>query len=77
MNEDKTRVHSNQGGNTGLCKTRLKNMGPKKSRYVTTLVRLGSLNCCENIDGNLIERTFHRMGKMGPGYLSGGCLEEY
>ena len=45
--------------------TRLKNIGPNKSWYVAAaLVRLGSLNCCENIDGNLIGRTFHRMGKM-------------
>jgi hypothetical protein len=29
-------------------------MGPSKSWYVAALVRLGSLNCCENIDTNLI-----------------------
>jgi hypothetical protein len=72
MNEDKTRVHSNQGGNTGLCKTRLKNMGPNKSWYVAALVRLGSLNCRENIDRNVIERTFRHTGKMGPGHSLGG-----
>jgi hypothetical protein len=38
-----------------------------ESWYSAGFVRLGSLNCCENIDRSLIGRTSRRMGNMGPG----------